>query len=360
MQKTASPFPPLEKGQLTLSFNLNDLQIGIITDSQALIDNANDEFVRDWNAFQKALTKEIDDFQIRLQLVEKLPPLPDQTPLYQGNEQRLIDGVGTLSVYETAEGYLFDFLNSGRVHLTKQAQIIHGIFTTNLLTYHRLYDLIFTSLSSFLRQKGYYLIHGSAVVYEGNASIFVGTLRSAKSTTALNLALNGWGILSDDTLLLQKRPDGIYALPTPGGFSIRPQSIQHIPDLAAFAPSPLPSSAFQLSPHKLNLTWADPAPVSAVYFPTIVNQGENEYQPLPSALTLAHLLELSLDRWDTHSLPAHISFLEKLSRQAKAATLKNHQPTAPPPITTPKKQSLKQKSDSHFHSARLIQYPKPK
>jgi hypothetical protein len=52
---------------------------------------------------------------------------------------------------------------------------------------------------------------------------------------------------------------------------------------------------------------------------------------MPPALALAHLLELSLDRWDKNNLPSHITFLEKLCHQAKAASLKiTNQQQLPP------------------------------
>ena len=67
--------------------------------------------------------------------------------------------------------------------------------------------------------------------------------------------------------------------------------------------------------------WADAAPVNRIYFPTIVNGAENQLTPLSQAMTLVHLMNYSLDRWDTTSLPAHISVLEQLSRQAQGFSL---------------------------------------
>jgi hypothetical protein len=91
--------------------------------------------------------------------------------------------------------------------------------------------------------------------------------------------------------------------------------------LAAYVPHPLPDVFYHLSLSKLGLIWAEPALISTIYFPEIKNGSQNQHQPLSPAVTLAHLIELSLDRWDKPTLPAHFAFLEQLSRQANAASL---------------------------------------
>lgn len=334
MLKTVSPLDTDLDIKANVSFKLGNIQIGLLSNSELVIARSIQEFLGDWIATEKAPSLAADDIQIHLKLVDHLPDLPTDPPRYRGNNRLLKDGIGTLSVYHEANGYLLYFLKSGLIRISSNHKLIHGFITIDLLNYHRLFDLIFTSLSPFLRRHGYYLVHGSAAVQDQSASIFVGPLGSAKSTTVLNLALNGWGTLSDDTLLLEERPDGIYALPTPGGFSIRPQSFNHIPSLASYAPQPMNGESFQLSLSRLGLAWAEARPISTIYFPKVENIGSNQYHPLPPALTLAHLIELSLDRWDLSSLPDHITFLEKLSRQAKAVSLKiTNQQTLPELLT---------------------------
>jgi hypothetical protein len=315
----ASETPGFEK---PLHFHLGALQIAL-SSSSPLVGRFARQFLSDWISRTGEAAKTAD-IQIYLELVESLPPLPEQEPIFASSGRHLPDGVGTLSVYELPEGFLLYFRDGGLVRIKPEGreQLIHGFVTTRLLQYSRLHDLLFTTLSPFLRRRGCYLVHAAAAVYAGEAAIFAGPPGCGKSTTVLNLTLNGWTVLSDDTLLLEERPNGIYALPTPGGFSIRPETVRHLPLLAAHVTHPLPEHFNKLSLPKMGLDWANPAPISTIYFPEISQGQGNEQFPLPPAIALARLLELSLDRWDTTHLPAHITFLERLSRQAQAISLK--------------------------------------
>ena len=320
MGKSVNAGPLSSETETAAHFTLGDLQIGLLSNSP-LINQYAHQFLEDWTAARENPAPANDDIQIQLELVDILPDLPDDPPIYQGNGRHLRDGIGTLSVYPQTNGYLLYFFKGGLVQITADDSHIQGYVTVDLLRYGRLYDLIFTSLSSFMRRRGYYLIHAAAAVHGTTASIFVGPPGCGKSTTVLNLALNGWQILSNDTLLLQERAGDIYALPTPGGFSIRPQSVHHIPALTTYIPQPLPEDFYHLSLSKLGLNWAEPALITTIYFPEINNGRKNHLQPIPAAIALAHLIELSLDRWDKIALLAHFDFLEKLSRQANAASL---------------------------------------
>lgn len=322
MGKKDSPPPIAAESHPTVHFRLGALQIALSSTSP-LVGRVARQFLNDWT-IQTEKPTQTPDIHIHLKLVESLPSLSGQEPVYTGSTQHLPDGVGTLSVYEQPEGFLLHFQDGGLVpiKLKDRERPIQGCVTTRLLQYGRLHDLLFTTLSPFLRRQGYYLVHAAAAVHDTKAVIFTGPPGCGKSTTVLNLALNGWKVLSDDTLLLEEQPDGIYALPTPSGFSIRPETIRHLPLLAAHIPQPLPEHSYPLSLPKMGIKWANPTRVSTIYFPEISQGQANEHFPLPPALALARLIELSLDRWDTARLPAHISFLEQLSRQAQAVALK--------------------------------------
>jgi hypothetical protein len=72
----------------------------------------------------------------------------------------------------------------------------------------------------------------------------------------------------------------------------------------------------------MGLNWAEPARISTIYFPEISDGPDNAWLPQSPATSLARLVEFSLDRWDGAALPAHLTFLERLSRQAPALSLK--------------------------------------
>lgn len=325
MGKNRKPKLSTKEKNMAIHFKLDELLIKLSTNTPLVEIHA-----RQFLDTKVLTTKELElagpsDVHIHLDLVDSITRPPKKTPVFIGDSQHLKDDVGTLFVYEQPDGFLLYFQHSGLVTLKTTIgsnQIIQGFITPKLLQHGRMHDLLFTSLSCFLRRKKYYLLHASAAVKQNGAAIFAGPPGCGKSTTVLNLALNGWSMLSNDTLLLQERPDGIYALPTPGGFSIRPESIKHIPALTAYVPQFLPNDFYPLSLSRLGLASAKPALITTISFPEIIKGPENQYQPISPALALARLTELSLDSWDTSTLSAHFSFLEQLSRQAKAASLK--------------------------------------
>lgn len=308
---------PPEKSNL--HFRLGHLNLELSTSSAVLTQFAR-EFLANWTI--SAESAESPAFQIDLELVDTLPPLPEQTPIFVAQGEHLPDGVGALSVYQQADGCLLSFQEGGEVRIViNKGKTITGLVTIRLLAYGRLHDLLFTSLAPYLRQRGYYLIHASAAVLNGEAAVFAGPPGCGKSTTVLNLALKGWGVLSNDTLLLHQRPDGIYALPTPGGFSIRPKSMTHLPILATYLHHIQPGEFYHLPLNELGLFYAAPARIGKIFFPQISKRSDNEIRPLSPAIALAQLMELSLDRWDTAAFPNHIAFLEQLSQQAQAFSL---------------------------------------
>jgi hypothetical protein len=68
-------------------------------------------------------------------------------------------------------------------------------------------------LLKLLRPLGLYSLHAAGVVSRhGCGLLIVGGSGSGKSTLALGLMRQGWGLLSDDAVLLQRQPEGVEAL----------------------------------------------------------------------------------------------------------------------------------------------------
>lgn len=319
---------PASTGASTrLQFGLGGLRIGLWSNTPHVTKYAY-QFLEDWESLVRGPeSAENYDIQIHLALAEALPDLPVGEPVFIGERTRLPDGVGALHVYETPGGPVLYFQDGGLVQLGDvdgRQPVIRGEVTGRLLQHGRLHDLLFTSLSPFLRRRNYYLVHASAAVPRGGngAALFVGAAGSGKTTIALNLALNDWDVLSNDTLLLEERPGGIYALPTPGGFSIRPKSITFIPALARYTHKLSAGKLFHYSLHKFGLKYAEPVPITHIYFPEIVEGHENDHLPISPVAALGRLITYSLDRWDTAVLPTHVAFLAQLTRQSQAALLK--------------------------------------
>ena len=266
----------------------------------------------------------VPDMQLCLQQQSYLSPLPDTPPFFTDSHS-LPDNVGILSVYrDEGEYVLLHYLDGALVRVPLPAglpimmPVVDGVLTEKVLHYGRFEDVTFTSLAPLLRRHGYYLVHAFAASKNGRAVMVVGPSGSGKTTTGLNLVLNGWQLLSNDILLLEQRPEGIYALPTPGAVSIRAGTLALLPQLASQVETAVAvDGKYQVTGEALiNGCWSSPVPIDAICFPQVTNQEQSVLKKQNRAVALVHLMEESIDRWDEVTLSAHINLLQLLIQQA--------------------------------------------
>lgn len=279
-----------------------------------------------------------------LRLSQTLPPLPTSPPLFS-DHHHWPNGVGVLTVYATDSVYLLHFQDGAFVQVNLTQQTIHGVVLPAALEYGRFQDITFTALAPLLRRQGYYLVHGFAASQNGRSLLLVGPSGSGKTTAGLSLVLAGWELLANDMVLLQKRGSQVEALPMPDRITVRPTSIQLLPQLQTLVSRPshphlvisqeLPKVIHLQKPDKALsdlsarpkwvLSGAKPyapaAPVSAVFFPQVTKQAETAVQPIHRALALVCLIEESIDQWDTPTLPAHLELLQTLCQQTTTCHL---------------------------------------
>jgi hypothetical protein len=271
--------------------------------------------------------------RLRLQAVERLPALPAAVDLVFSNTADLGQQFGGLSVYRGVEGRLaLHFADGALVYLPRlDGQLdmdlaVEGWISARLACHHgRVEDITYTSLAPLLRRRGYYLIHASAVARQGRVVLLVGASGSGKTTAALSLLASGWELLANDVVLCQERGDGIYALPTPGGTSVRPETIGLLPSLAALAERhpvhPL-NGKYHFATHEVvGGRWGGAGLVAAVLFPRVVQRESSRLEVENRAVCLARLVAESADRWDEGALMAHFTFLQRLSQQVDCYTL---------------------------------------
>jgi len=85
---------------------------------------------------------------------------------------------------------------------------------SNLLGKMLIPELVINPLIWFkLNEKGYPVVHGSAVSRDGQAYIFAGPGAAGKTTIALNLVEEGFKLMSEHFVILGK--DGLLSFPTP-------------------------------------------------------------------------------------------------------------------------------------------------
>ena len=243
-----------------------------------------------------------------LQLVERLTSSPTDTLLYTDVGVRPA-GDEILSVFrDGAASIQLHFFDGGLVCVPlAKAGLVSGQVTREALGNGRFEDIIFTSLAPMLRRRGIFAVHAFAAVRTETAVLLVGPSHSGKTTTGLNLLLNGWQLLANDVVLLQATDDGVFALPTPGEISIRPPTYTLLPKLK----------------RNQSFDWGQASQVKTILFPKIKGEvnGKTAVLPLPRAIALAQLMGESVDRWDEEMLNHHTAMLHQLTSQCNTFQL---------------------------------------
>ena len=300
--------------------NLHDLSIALHCEAQ---------MVRDyWQQLFAGWTR-VGEFnasvELHLSLVNSLPTPPEKVPFFVDTDALEVD-VGLLSVYQQTHDEVLLYYKDGAVvcvPLADERPLLTGHVIAKALQYGRLEDITFTSLAPFLRRRGYYLVHAFGASKDGHCVLIVGASGNGKTTTGLSLVMAGWELLANDVLLIEVRGDGVYALPTPGGLSIREETLDLLPACTKLiSDTPNVQGKYNLTNQHV---WQKHVPkaarITAVYFCQIEERMVSQKRPLSPAFALAHLMEQSIDRWDEKMLKGHITVLEKLSQQSACFTL---------------------------------------
>ncbi|HST09037.1 MAG TPA: hypothetical protein VLL05_01565, partial [Terriglobales bacterium] len=85
-----------------------------------------------------------------------------------------------------------------------------------------------SSMSALLYQRGLLPLHGSAVVTQWGAMMFVGPQGSGKSTLAAEFHRCGYRLLSDDVCAVESRPEGLRILPALTQFRLCATAYQYL------------------------------------------------------------------------------------------------------------------------------------
>jgi hypothetical protein len=186
----------------------------------------------------------------------------------------------------------------------------------------RLEDILFSSLAPVLRRRGLFMIHAFAAEKDDGATLLVGESGCGKTTTGLRLILDGWHYLANDVVLLRKKEGSVFALPTPGGIGLDAHSLGLLSGLTSPADSAANASKDYYPATELVAGWGVGTHVSRILFPRVEAESDMDLRPMNHSMTLARLMEASVDRWDTTSLNDHLNILELLSRQAEGFELK--------------------------------------
>jgi hypothetical protein len=174
-------------------------------------------------------------------------------------------------------------------------------------------------LLTLLRQHGLFGLHAAAIAAPDGANLLVaGPSGCGKSTLAIGVVRGGGRYLSDDAVLLRDRADGVEVLALRRPFSIDVARAAEYPEFlrerrrvdASRKRRADPFGAYA-SQHRESFR------PHAVIFPTIASISRSTLREIPRSVALGHLLAQSgPDLFDAVTMPAHLSVLTELLRQA--------------------------------------------
>lgn len=294
---------------------LANIHLDLVSGDPPILDEWAD-LLADW-PMQVGAAGALPHLTFKLSLTNRLPAAPGAPPFYSSRRP----GVTPVQAYRRDQAgtrlYLDNFAVIDIPDTSNEAQ---AWITPTGLAQGQQEDVTYQALAPLLRRHGYLLIHAACARYAGKAILLVGASGSGKTTTGLNLALHGWHILANDITLLDLNTAAVCAWPMPDQTVIRRPTLALLPALQAYVASPT-TADFPETANALRLmplaprAHLPPTLVSAVCFPQ-TGAAATHLTACGQAMSLAHLLEESLDCWDTAALPAHTHGLSRLARQA--------------------------------------------
>ncbi|HSH02682.1 MAG TPA: hypothetical protein VLL52_09210 [Anaerolineae bacterium] len=264
------------------------------------------------------------DLVLRIYLADALPSEPEGEVVYEEAVAEGPEGLGCLRVYEGEGGAVLVYPERAWVEVPLVAGgEAEGWVTLPVLAYGALEALTFTCLAPMLRRRGYYFLHAFAAAWAGEIVLLLGASGSGKTTTGLSLLLAGWGLVTNDVVLLSAEAEGVVAWPTPCSLSVTAETMALLPVLREV---PVQREANRFN-QKFNcpvtrmawLRWGEAGRVRHLVWPRVkVEAGDNRLGRCPRPLALARLLGDSMDRWDGTQQASHLALLTALARGSDA------------------------------------------
>ena len=175
------------------------------------------------------------------------------------------------------------------------------------------------------RRRQLFLLHSAGVVMPGQDKtlLIAGESGSGKSTLTLQLAAAGWNFLSDDSIFLIARPEGIETRGLRKCFALTSQTMAAVPLETAVPPSTPAPLKRRISPGELfPQGQIKSALAGSIIFPNITRESRTRIAALETSETMHRLMRLS--PWACYDKPtaaANLKVFEALVRDVPAYDL---------------------------------------
>lgn len=300
--------------QLKFELAGHDFLIDCLDDWSA---SAVSRLVNSWLVAPISTFRSVPDYIIRVRSAVRPPPIPAGLEQFQ-----ISDGGVCHSNGQTIYVALDDSLIA--VDAAKSAVEVwigsHYDWSSRMLS-----QILSQALGFAWRRCQLFLLHSAGVVMPGQDKtlLIAGESGSGKSTLTLQLAAAGWNFLSDDSIFLIARPEGIETRGLRKSFALTSHTIAAV-QLETTQPSPTRLAwKRRISPDQL---FPDgqikTAFAGAIVFPAVTHEPESRIARLEPSETMQRLMRLS--PWACYDGPtaaANLRVFEELARNATAYDL---------------------------------------
>ncbi len=181
------------------------------------------------------------------------------------------------------------------------------------------------AFSAAMRRCGLFLLHGAGVLppAKENALLIVGASGIGKSTLAFQLAANGWGYLSDDSIFLRETGTGMKAQGLRKDFALKEDTIAAVQLDIEQPPSAGISLKRRVAPEDLfPECLIETAGVAGIVFPEIVDADKSRLERLDSVEVMTRLLKFCpWSCYDKRTASPYLKMLGELARRASGFKL---------------------------------------
>lgn len=212
--------------------------------------------------------EELATFELRSQA------LPEPAPQQWSHHWQFPDGQVSLSIADYDYGYLLRFPEKGDFHLSADGARIRGYAPPDrplATTRHLLLDQV---IPLALSLRGKLVMHASAVALPSGAVVLVGATGLGKSTLTASFCRQGFPLVADDGLVLEKAGKTLQCVPSYPGLRLWDDSLEGVfglqPDLPPVAHY---TTKMRLDAERGGVTFCEhPLPVRRIYFLTPAEQ----------------------------------------------------------------------------------------